>query len=112
MHQYGLALFLLPENKNFHIMMKGMNCTMNEKTKEFRQQIAEVFIRSLDEKQLEWKKEWNGMGIYPVNAINNRRYKGVNKFWLAITAMSRGTDDPRWCTFKQIQDKGWKLNKG
>ncbi len=85
---------------------------MNEKTKEFRQQVAEVFIKSLEEKQLDWKKGWNGPSMYPVNALSNKRYKGVNKFWLGMIAMERGTEDPRWCTFKQIQDKGWKLNKG
>lgn len=104
--------FISGNDKIVYIIMKGKQNIMNEKTKEFRQQIAEVFIRSLEEKQLGWKKEWNAQSMLPINAINNKTYKGINKFWLSLVAMSRRTDDPRWCTFKQIQDKGWKLNKG
>jgi antirestriction protein ArdC len=85
---------------------------MNEKTKEFRQKISESFIKSLEENQLEWKKGWKVQSMLPVNATNNRMYNGINRFWLCLVAMDKGTDDPRWCTFKQIQDKGWKLNKG
>lgn len=85
---------------------------MNSKTQQYRQQIADTFIKSLEEKQLEWKKEWAGQSMIPMNAITDKRYKGINKFWLAMSAMTRKTDDPRWCTFKQLYDKGWKLNKG
>ena len=105
--------FLFPKKQAFfYIAMKGKNNIMNEKTKKFRQQIAEAFIKSLEEKQLDWKKGWNGQSMSPINATNSKKYKGINKFWLGITAMIRKTEDYRWCTFKQIQDKGWKLNKG
>ena len=105
-------MFLFEQKQDFYNIMKGKENCMNEKTKEFRKSIAEAFIKSLEEKQLDWKKEWNGPSIHPVNAINNKRYKSINKFWLSMIAIERGTEDPRWCTFKQIQDKGWKLNKG
>ena len=28
------------------------------KTKEYREQLAEAFLQVLEEKQLDWKKEW------------------------------------------------------
>ena len=50
--------FLFPKKQAFfYITMKGKNNTMNEKTKEFRKNIAEAFIKSLEEKQLDWKNE-------------------------------------------------------
>ena len=31
------------------------------KTNEFRKKMADAFIKSLEEKQFEWKKEWAAM---------------------------------------------------
>lgn len=39
------------------------------KTKEYREQIAQTFLDLLEEKQLDWKKEWSGNGTQsPYNA--------------------------------------------
>ena len=83
---------------------------MNKKTKEFREQLAEYFVKSLEEKQLGWKKNW--ITKLPVNAVTGKKYKGINRFYLSLKMMEKGNKDPRWATFKQIQDKGWKVNKG
>lgn len=105
---------------------------MNQATKEFRRNIADVFIKSLTEKQLDWQKGWNasGMGLVPINAVTKKPYKGINRLYLSICAMEKagvessnviigntGEHDPeaidnRWATFKQIQDKGWRVKKG
>ncbi|MBU5676914.1 DUF1738 domain-containing protein [Alkaliphilus sp. MSJ-5] len=85
---------------------------MNKKVKKYRQKLADTFVKSLEEKQLDWKKEWKGQSMIPVNATNNKKYKGINKFWLSFISLEKGYSDPRWCTFKQIKDKGWKLNRG
>ncbi|MBA4698480.1 MAG: DUF1738 domain-containing protein [Ruminococcus sp.] len=83
---------------------------MKEKTKEYREQLAEAFITILEEKQLDWKKEWKGSGLHlPVNAKTGIRYHGINQFYLGLIALERGYTDYRWATFKQTQDKGWKL---
>lgn len=84
---------------------------MNSKTKDFRQQIADAFIKSLEEKQLNWKQGWRNISA-PTNAITNKRYRGINMWWLQYVANERGYTDTRWCTFKQIQSKNWKLKKG
>ena len=88
---------------------------------EFRKQMAENFVKVLEEKGLDWHKEWKGVGgDAPHNAVTRKSYSGVNAFNLVITAMCRGYKDPRWATFVQIADakgtyhKGhtWKLKKG
>ena len=82
---------------------------MTQKTKEYREQIAEQFLNVLQEKQLDWKKEWSANGLRPLNAKSGYRYRGINLFHLVLTAMERGYQDPRWATFKQIETQGWKL---
>lgn len=85
------------------------------KTNEFRKKMADIFIKSLEEKQFEWKKEWAAMET-PYNVVSGRKYRGINKFVLYLQAQERLQDgeipDPRWATFKQIQDAGWKVKKG
>ena len=54
------------------------------KTKEYREQIAQTFLDLLEEKQLDWKKEWSGNGTQsPYNANSGHRYKGINRFYLS-----------------------------
>ena len=48
------------------------------KTNEFRKKMADVFIKSLEEKQFEWKKEWAAMET-PYNVISGRKYRGFTK---------------------------------
>lgn len=84
---------------------------MNQKTIEFRQNIADQFLKCLTEKGQDWKKGWFTTGRQ-YNAVTGKPYKGLNFFSLSMVAVARGTDDPRWATFKQIKDQGWKLEKG
>lgn len=81
------------------------------KTKEYRAQLAESFLHVLEEKQLEWKKEWQASGRFqaPVNGRTGYRYRGINQFYLMMISAAREYQDNRWCTFNQIKDKGWKL---
>ena len=81
-------------------------------TKEYRAQLAEAFIHVLEDQQLNWKKGWqetpSGLSM-PINAQSNRPYHGINRFYLSVVALKRGYQDPRWATFRQIQEKGWRL---
>lgn len=82
---------------------------MQQKTKQYRQELANLFVRALEEKQLDWKKEWQGMQQRPMNAKTSKRYKGINFLRLMLVAMEEGYTDPRWATFKQVQDMGYHL---
>lgn len=86
---------------------------MNQKTIEYRQKIADSFLEVLKEKNLNWKKQWKvDIPHLPINAVTNSSYKGINLFWLMFNMQAQGWTDPRFVTFKQIQDKGWHLLKG
>ena len=88
---------------------------------EYREELAEAFAHVLEEKGLNWKKEWRGAGGgVPFNGITKANYKGCNSFWLSLVAMTRGYNDPRWVTMVQIMDNDnkyhpnekWHLKKG
>lgn len=85
---------------------------MDQKTNEYRKAVADAFIKSLTENELQWKKGWQTTATVPQNAISGKSYKGLNRFFLTLQSMANNITDPRWATFKQIQDKGWHLNKG
>ena len=85
---------------------------MNQMTKDFRNNIAQLFIKSLEENQLNWKKSWSSLNSLPENAITGASYKGVNRFYLTFLCDMNGWEDPRFATFKQILDAKWHLKKG
>lgn len=75
-----------------------------------REQLAEMFIKSLDEQKLPWYAVWN---THPQqNAVSAKPYRGINAFLLSMVAAAFGYEDPRWCTFNQAKKKGWSIKKG
>ena len=81
------------------------------KLNKMREQIANQFIAALQQEKIPWHQEWQNV-IAPYNAVTGRGYRGLNYFWLACIAMDKNYADPRWCTFNQAKDKGWKVIKG
>lgn len=75
-----------------------------------REQLAEMFIKSLDEQKLPWYAVWN---THPQqNAVSAKPYRGINAFLLSMVAAAFGYEDPHWCTFNQAKKKGWSIKKG
>lgn len=74
----------------------------------YRDRVAEEFIQALKEEPTTWKKGWNSTGAQR-NGVSGYEYKGLNLFYLSMVARKRGYDDPRWYTFLQIKEKGYKL---
>lgn len=86
---------------------------MNQKTIDYREQVAEEFVKALEEDPLQWKKTWNtGVRGIPVNATNSRRYSGINNLYLRLLMEKNKWQDPRFATFNQIKKEGWHLQKG
>ena len=87
---------------------------------EYRAELANIFINALEEKGLEWRKEWAGIGGGPHNGVTKASYRGCNAFYLSLVSMAKGYTDPRWVTMTQIMDKEkryhpneqWHLKKG
>lgn len=58
------------------------------------------------------REEWNKSAFLPQNPFSNVVYKGDNRIRLMLSAYINQYDDPRWATFKQISDAGYKVKKG
>lgn len=81
------------------------------KQNKMREEMKDAFINALKEEQIPWQCDWSRTGR-PENAVTGRPYRGVNSVWLSYVQGEKGYRDPRWCTFKQAQEKGWKVKKG
>jgi antirestriction protein ArdC/phage/plasmid primase-like uncharacterized protein len=63
----------------------------------------------LEEGVAPWQKSWKA-GEYhvPCNPVSGTVYRGVNRLMLSSFDMA----DPRWMTFKQAQEKGYRVKAG
>lgn len=85
----------------------------NSNLNKSRQLLIDSFIKCLDEETLPWSKGWATMNMNEMqNPISKTKYRGNNALLLMIVAFERGYSDPRWCTYKQAEDKGWAVKKG
>ncbi len=79
---------------------------------EFRQELTDRFVQLLEEKDIGWVKEWSTISAYPMNGKTEKEYRGINMLMLMITMQLRGWKDPRFFTFKQIQELQEKADDG
>ena len=76
-----------------------------------RRHIVEKVIGDMKRGGLRWSEPYL-TSLSPQNPVTGTVYKGGNRLHLAFAAFTRGYEDPRWCTFNQIRDKGWHLKRG
>jgi antirestriction protein ArdC len=74
---------------------------------------AETVAKDIAEKQKEgnvpWMKDYEiGKMDRPYNAFSGHEYKGINMLYLAC----QNEKDPRWMTFEQAKQAGFKISKG
>lgn len=81
------------------------------KQNKMREEMINSFIDCLKKDYIPWHKSWS-MAERPINAVTNTPYRGTNAFWLSFRQSENNYKDPRWCTFKQAQTKGWKIKAG
>ena len=74
-----------------------------------------MFLSCLQEERLPWNQPWvqelPSFGTHH-NPITGTRYRGVNATMLWAMSLEHQYPDPRWCTFKQAQNKDWHIKKG
>ena len=59
--------------------------------KNYREEIADFFIKSLDENPIEFIKGWNfSYTGSPINSFTEKEYSGINKLYLKIMETKRG----------------------
>lgn len=72
-----------------------------------RQNLIDMYIKSLEEDEIPFEKMW--MTKQPINAISNKKYRGVNNLILSFVSSERNYKDNRWCTYNQIKSHNWKF---
>lgn len=82
--------------------------TLNNAQSEF----VKNLLSTLEKNQIPWQATWDRSIVKPFNATSNKNYQGINELNLWMTAIKQGYDDPRWMTFKQANEKGYKIKKG
>lgn len=87
--------------------MKALDIVMND-----RKKLVEEIINRIEKQGLEWKKGWTPEMLLPKNPLSNVTYKGRNILKTFKASMINEYTDPRWITFKQAQDNGWKIKAG
>lgn len=75
------------------------------KTKE---QLIDMYLHCLKENEIPWNKGWQTTINH--NGITKSQYKGINSLILNYVSYLEKYTDPRWYTFLQIKNKGWKLS--
>ena len=70
-------------------------------------------LEALEGGTVMWHKPWHATGeTAPLNIDSNKKYRGINVFLLAFTAMEKGYSSNRWGTYKQIGERGGQVRKG
>lgn len=80
------------------------------KLNRMREEMINSFIDCLKKDTIPWHRGWSSER--PFNAVTNTEYHGANALWLTYNQQAQLYKDPRWCTFKQAQAKGWKIKQG
>ena len=74
-----------------------------------RQMLVDNYIKALESNRIPWKIGWETNRSCHHNPTTNTKYKGINRLLLIYISHLRQYNDPRWVTFNQIKNKGWKL---
>src|SRR5437016_4185940 len=81
--------------------------------RDYRQEVTDSIIRMLEEGTSPWQKPWTAGALeMPVNPITGKLYRGGNAVHLLAEGLATSSDDPRWMTYKQAQQRGWQVKKG
>ena len=82
-----------------------------EEKRDYRLEVADRLIHQIEQGTARWQRPWKpGEILPPVNAVTGKPYRGVN--YENLMAFSPDPSDPRWCTYKQAQEKGWQVRQG
>lgn len=84
-----------------------------ERDEEYVKAFADRIIAQIEKGTAPWQKPWRpGETFLPRNVSTGKTYQRGNALYLAATGLERGYQDPRWGTFKQINDLGGHVRKG
>lgn len=84
----------------------------NDRSKELRESVARQILELMEKDGLRWSQGFDRTMFLAQNPCSPTSYKGCNRAWLAFLMKERHLADPRFCTFAQAKENGWKVKKG
>lgn len=78
---------------------------------DFAADITQLILEKLEQGVLPWKRPWNTRTIQPLRH-NGEPYSGINHYYLALVADTRGYRSPFWMTYRQSAELGGQVRKG
>ena len=76
-----------------------------------KQELVNEILEMIKNDSLSWKKVWKSLEA-PNNPVTDKKYRGTNNVRLLVSSAKHKFKDPRWVTFNQARQKGWKVKKG
>ena len=75
--------------------------------------IMRMMLAECEKGIVPWRRTWDALSrpMLAMNAATNKFYKGVNMY-LSFHPLVMEKGDPRFCTYKQAEEKGWHVRKG
>lgn len=86
---------------------------------DFRKEVTEQIISLMEQGTAPWQRAWNpGISAKllnrPYNVARDYAYSGSNAIRLLFYGLAYDPikGDPRWCSFKEANDRGWRIKRG
>jgi antirestriction protein ArdC len=77
------------------------------------QEVTDQIIAALEQGIIPWRRTWHqGACGIPMNCTTGRFYRGINQLLLSLAQAISFGDDPRWCSCRQAQARGWQVRAG
>ena len=73
-----------------------------------RAAVVDRIVHDMKEKEFAWVQTWDRCAA-PWNAKTGKAYRGGNRLSLTFAAALLDFEDPRWVTFNQARELGWRL---
>lgn len=106
--QYGLYNKKRINANNTEIKAQTEQPQEQKQLSKARQALVDRVLSRLDEGAIPWDDGMQGVRVKPFNAVSGAQYRGMN----ALNLMLAYKSDPRWLTFNQATDAGYKVKKG
>ncbi|MFO7640920.1 MAG: ArdC family protein [Candidatus Competibacteraceae bacterium] len=79
------------------------------------QEVTDRIVTMIEAGAAPWRKPWTtprlpGVPALPVNAATGQSYHGINVLLLLPLSLLFG--DPRWCSYRQAETRGWQVRQG
>ena len=85
----------------------------NRPKRDHYQEVTDQIVSALEQGIIPWRRTWDqGACGMPMNLTTGRFYRGINRLVLGLAQAIRFGDDPRWCSYRQAQARGWQVREG